>query len=75
MIWYELSQKKPIATKKGLWDGLKSEPLLVCTFSGKLIVAYMYEGFMDGCHFRDFYDENDCEINNVKYWTEIDSPI
>lgn len=75
MNWNKLENKKPLAIHKGGWDGLKSEPLLVCTRSGKAHVAVMYEGILDGNHFRSFYDQDDFEIHNVIYWTELDLPI
>lgn len=75
MIWYKLEVKKPIATEKGCWDGLKSGKVLVCTHSGKYDIAEMYEGTIDGSYFCDFYNEDDYEVHNVKYWTEIDSPF
>lgn len=75
MIWYKIENKKPLAVKTGGWDGKKSEKVLVCTRSGKLYVAEMYEGVLDGIQFCDFYDERDFEIQNVAFWTEIDSPM
>jgi hypothetical protein len=75
MNWYKLDNKKPIATERGCWDGLKSDKVLVATRGGKMHIAEMYEGFLDASDFCDFYDANDYEIKNVVYWTEIDSPF
>jgi hypothetical protein len=75
MIWYKLEKKKPIATEKGCWDGLRSDKILVATRDRKLHVVQMYEGVLDGCEFCDFYDENDWLIKDVIFWTEIESPF
>jgi len=75
MIWHKLEEKKPIATEKGCWDGLKSGKILVATRNGNIQVATMYEGILDGSKFCDFYDDRDFEIQNVIYWAEIDSPF
>lgn len=75
MIWKKLEIEKPIASKQGGWDGLKSNKLLVCTRGGKFHVAEMYAGILDGNEFCDFYDINDYEINGVIYWVEIDEPF
>lgn len=75
MIWYNINNKKPIATEGGNWCGLRSDKILIATKTGNYHVARMYEGFLDGSTFCEFYDESDFEISNVLYWTEIDSPF
>lgn len=75
MIWNYLKNKKPLATESGCWDGLKSDKILVCTISGKYHVVEMYEGFMDGSAFCNFYDERDFYIDNIVCWTDIDAPF
>jgi hypothetical protein len=75
MVWHLLSKKAPIAYITGCFDGEKSDKILVCTFSGKYHVVEMYEGVLDGVSFRDFYDDRDFKIDNVQFWTEIDSPF
>lgn len=75
MIWYELKQKKPLAYKTGLFDGKKSDKVLVADGSGTYHIAEMYEGILDGFEFCNFYDRNDFEIINVKFWTEISRPF
>lgn len=75
MIWNNIKNKKPIAYKKGDWDGLKSDKILVCTKDEVYYVAVVYEGILDGNEFFQFYDENrDFEINNVELWAEISNP-
>ena len=75
MIWNKIENKKPLAYMTGGWDGKKSDKVLVCTRSGRYYVAEMYEGILDGSEFCDFYDDQDFEIRNVAFWTEIDSPF
>jgi len=72
MTWKKLDDETPIATEAGEWDGLKSSALLVADKDEIIHVAIMYEGFMDGSNFRNFYDEvSDYEIDNVVYWSYI----
>lgn len=75
MLWNHIKNRTPLATESGCWDGLRSEELLVATSSNKYHIVRMYEGFLDGYSFRNFYDQDDFEIENVKYWIEIDSPL
>jgi hypothetical protein len=75
MIWHKLSDRKPIATQTGGWDGFKSAKVLVATRNEGIYVAEMYEGTQDGSKFCDFYDHNDFEIFDVVKWTEIDNPF
>ena len=75
MIWNKLKEKRPLAYKTGLFDGKKSDKVLVADQYGKYHIAEMYEGVLDGSEFCDFYDQKDFEIKNVEYWTEIDSPF
>ena len=75
MIWNKLTDKKPHAYKTGMFDGKKSDKVLVADEFGKYFIAEMYEGFLDGSDFCDFYDTNDFEIKNVEYWIEIESPF
>ena len=75
MIWYDIKKRKPLASQTGGWDGKKSDKVLVATRSGKYYIAEMHEGIIDGSEFCDFYDERDFEIENVAFWSEIDSPF
>ena len=75
MIWHKLENKKPIATEKGCWDGLRSDKVLAGTRSRSIHIATMYEGILDGNEFCDFYDDNDNQIENVILWVEIDMPF
>lgn len=68
--WIPLTEnQKPLAVQSGNWDGLKSEPYFVKNKDGFSFVAVMYEGTLDGSHFRNFYDANsDFEIHNVTHY-------
>ena len=75
MIWNKLTEKKPYAYKTGMFDGKKSDKVLVADEYGKYHIAEMYEGFLDGSDFCDFYCVSDFEVKNVEYWIEIESPF
>jgi len=75
MIWKDFNIQKPLAYKRGGWDGLKSDKILVYTVYDRYYIATMYERIIAGKEFCDFYDTQDCEIIGVRYWTEIDSPF
>jgi len=75
MVWYKIENKKPIATESGDWDGLKSDKILVATRNRKIHIAEMYQGTLDGSEFCEFYDDRDFQIENVVFWTELDSPF
>ena len=75
MIWNDMRTKLPHAFKTGMFDGKKSEKLLVCDAYGKFYIAEMYMGFLDGSDFRDFYDLNGFEIKKVEYWIELETPF
>ena len=74
MIWNKIKEKRPLAYITGGFDGKKSDKVLVADELGNYHIAEMYEGFLDGSEFCDFYDTNDFEINNVEYWLELVSP-
>ena len=75
MSWISISKQKPIALEKGDWDGLRSSRLLVATYHRTYHVVRMYEGILDDNKFCNFYDANDFEISNIKFWLEIDEII
>ncbi len=72
-IWNNIEDKKPLTYKTGLFDGKKSDKVLVIDKSGKYHIAEMYEGFLDGSDFCDFYDDRDFEITNIIFWKELES--
>lgn len=74
MEWVDINEETPICYEEGDWDGLRSEEVLVIS-EGVYKVARMYEGFMDGSKFADFYTEEDFEVNNVTEWCVIKPPM
>ena len=70
-FWKLLAEEKPICTSSGEWDGLKSEQILLSDDKGFHFVGTCYQGTLDGNEFCSFYDENDYEVENVKYWANI----
>lgn len=71
MIWKDVKEETPVTYQEGNWDGLKSDPVLVVDVDGVFHVAVVYEGYMDGSHFIDFYDNRDFELSNVTHWCKI----
>ena len=54
MIWNKITEKRPLAYKTGMFDGKKSDKVLVADEFGNYYIAEMYEGFLDGSEFCDF---------------------
>ena len=75
MIWNNIKNKKPLAYKTGMFDGKKSDKILVADEFGNYYIAEMYEVIMNGSAFCEFYDTRDFEIKNVEYWTKLESPF
>jgi hypothetical protein len=75
MNWNNVKNKKPIAAESGDWDGLRSDKVLVCDKYGTYHIAVMYEGFLDGSDFCDFFDNHDFEVKDVVFWLEIKAPF
>ena len=70
--WNFLANKKPNAFEKGDWDGLRTDPILVQDKDGNSFIAIMYEGFLDGNKFCEFYETTyDFCIANVIKWKKI----
>lgn len=74
MDWYKISKKKPIASETGNWNGKRSDEMLLRTADGKNYLGRMYEDFVDGEHYQNFYDNRDYELDNVVYWYPIAEP-
>jgi hypothetical protein len=47
MIWNKLTEKRPLAYKTGMFDGKKSDKVLVADEDGKYHIAEMYEGLIE----------------------------
>jgi len=69
--WKNVEDSYPICTQTGMWDGKRSEFVLVEDESGARNIGRVYSGALDGSEFNDFYDNRDFEIKNVKLWREI----
>ena len=75
MIWNDIRNKKPLAHLIDGMDGRKSDKVLVCTLDKRYFVAEMYEETFDSTEFCGFYDEQGYEIENVRFWAEIEAPF
>lgn len=77
MHWFDCSEKLPLCTETGDWDGKKSELIIGETITGKKFLGCCYEGFMDGSSFFDWYqvdeiNHNDWLVNDtVVRWMNI----
>ena len=69
--WINTEDRMPLCYCSGAWDGLKSDELFVLDKNGDSHIAVAYSGIMDGSKFFDFYDSNNFEIQDIKYWMEI----
>lgn len=56
--WYYIEEKTPICYESGVWDGKKSDVVLVETKNIDYVLAEVYEGFMDGSDFREWIDSS-----------------
>lgn len=75
MNWKNINEEPLIAYQKGDWDGSRSDEVLVFTKNGKTLKATLYEGFMDGSHFKEWYDDRDYEITDeITHWCKISTP-
>ncbi len=75
MDWKKITNETPIVFESGDWDGLRSDFVLVRDIYADYHIARMYEGFMDGSKFENFYDTNDFEIETVVQWCYIIDPL
>ncbi len=69
--WIDIEDRKPIAYEVGNWDGKRSDLFLGQCKHGIYYIGVMYEGFLDGNNFCNFYDKNDYEIRNLIKWKPI----
>ena len=73
--WISVEDKTPIAYKTGVWDGQKSD--LVLTYNAvddTHCIATLYEGYLDGNHFKDWYHVDDFEIPTPTHWKPLTAP-
>ena len=73
MEWkYTENNEMPITYETGVWDGKRSEEVLVVDDIGRKMVARLHEGTMDGSHFKEWYDNEDYCINReIVKWLSI----
>lgn len=69
--WVNVEDATPTAYHTGNFDGKKSDPVLAEIEFGVYKIGVVYEGYMDGRHFVQWYDENDFEIKTPKRWRNI----
>lgn len=68
--WISVKDELPHCYRLGFWDGKKSDFVAGKDANGKLHIACLYSGFMDGHEFNDFYDQNDYSVEIVE-WCKI----
>lgn len=72
MEWNYTKIELPITYLTGMWDGKKSDEVLAEDSKGKKYIAILYTGVIDGNFFEDWYDNNDCSINeSIVKWCKI----
>lgn len=70
--WVLIKDKLPLCYKTGNWDGQQSDQVLIEYVSGGYDVAVLYEGFIDGSNYSDWYDTNGLSIvESIKQWRKI----
>jgi hypothetical protein len=62
MEWKYTENETPIAYEIGVWDGKRSDEVVVVDDIGRNIIARLYEGTMDGTKFKDWIDSDDYMI-------------
>ena len=72
MEWIDTNEKTPLCFERGEWDGRKSSNVLAEDIEGKKYIAHLYEGFLDGGSFQDWFDGEGYSINkSIVRWMEI----
>ena len=63
MEWISTKDRMPLAYKRGMFDGSKSDEVIAEGKSGKRYLATYYEGILDSTEFKDwYYGDDDFEI-------------
>lgn len=71
MDWIYVKDRAPIAYQTGDWDGKKSDEVIAVDSDGTKYLAHIYEGFMDGSCFLEWYSDSNYMIENVVKWLPI----
>lgn len=70
--WIPVEEEMPICIEDGVWDGLRSEYVLVKDIHDAWHKGILYSGILDGHKFNDWYDDRDFELINITYWRPIE---
>lgn len=70
--WIPIWEKLPVCYETGVWDGKRSEFVLVKFKDGNWTKARLYSGILDGHMYEDWYNENDFEVKNITHWRPIE---
>ena len=71
IIWHNPENRKPLCYQIGVWDGKRSDNVLVELKNGNYVVAVCYEGIIDGC--RSEYHPTEKPVSLVRYLIEKSS--
>ena len=75
MDWKNVQKQKPYCWETGDWDGKRSDIVLCVDEVDNNHLAHCYEGCIDGCHFFEWYDKDDFELQvEIAYWVSIENP-
>lgn len=69
--WKDVETEMPITYETGDWDGKRSDEVVVEDNNGKKHVARLYEGFMDGSAFSEWFENDDWAINEPVRWLSL----
>ncbi len=56
MKWEYIKNGTPTTYESGDWDGLRSDEYVIETDTGNKYIARLYEGYMDGSSFQEWYE-------------------
>lgn len=70
--WIPVEEELPLCYESGLWDGLRSDFVLVKFQDGRWTKARLYSGILDGNSFNDWCNENDYQLYIITHWRPIE---
>ena len=72
--WIRVDERTPRTYETGDWDGKRSDLVLLVTEFDDIKVGRLYEGFMDGVHFKEWADGDSWTIDErIIKWLPIPS--